>query len=206
MSRQLRFGVSDVGLGASSSNYCVTRVFFFFQSKRLFLVYSGVEHARLSEFGFLELWVWAECLLASGMLLATMNKLTSSGSEAARRSPERPLSFAERVTYQRAVEEVYWHHRIWPKDNPQPKPPLDAIVSQAQLEKKVEDYLGVTELVANYQGWAIAASELQAEIDRMANQTKQPEVLRELFEALGNNPFVIAECLAGRSWPSGGCR
>ena len=38
--------------------------------------------------------------------------------------------------------------------------------------------------------------QLQAEMDRMAKHTKQPEVLRELFEALGNDPFVIAECLA----------
>ena len=30
----------------------------------------------------------------------------------------------------------------------------------------------------------------------MAQHTKQPEVLRELFAALGNDPFVIAECLA----------
>ena len=30
----------------------------------------------------------------------------------------------------------------------------------------------------------------------MARNTKQPEVLRELFEALGNDPSVIAECLA----------
>ena len=33
-------------------------------------------------------------------------------------------------------------------------------------------------------------------MDRMAKHTKQPELLRELFEALGNDPFVIAECLA----------
>ena len=33
-------------------------------------------------------------------------------------------------------------------------------------------------------------------MDRMAKHTKQPEVLRELFAALGNDPFVIAECLA----------
>jgi hypothetical protein len=33
-------------------------------------------------------------------------------------------------------------------------------------------------------------------MDRMARHTKQPEVLQELFEALGNDPFVIAECLA----------
>jgi hypothetical protein len=30
----------------------------------------------------------------------------------------------------------------------------------------------------------------------MAQRTKQPEMLRVLFEALGNDPFVIAECLA----------
>jgi hypothetical protein len=33
-------------------------------------------------------------------------------------------------------------------------------------------------------------------MDRMAQHTRQPEVLRELFDALGNDPFVIAECLA----------
>src|SRR5207244_9079986 len=41
----------------------------------------------------------------------------------------------------------------------------------------------------------IAADQLQAEMDRMAKNTKQPEVLRELFAALGDDPFVIAECL-----------
>jgi N-acetylneuraminic acid mutarotase len=96
------------------------------------------------------------------------------------------LTFADRVAYQRAIEEVYWRHRIWPKENADPKPPLDAVMSQAQLEKKVEDYL---------QG-AITAEQLQAEMDRMAKYTKQPEVLHELFDALGNDPFVIAECLA----------
>jgi hypothetical protein len=33
-------------------------------------------------------------------------------------------------------------------------------------------------------------------MERMAQHTKQPEVLHELFEVLGNDPFVIAECLA----------
>src|SRR4030095_15366023 len=37
---------------------------------------------------------------------------------------------------------------------------------------------------------------LQTEMERMASHTKQPEVLRELFAALGNDPFVVAECLA----------
>jgi hypothetical protein len=59
------------------------------------------------------------------------------------KSPSQPraFSFAERVAYQRAIEDVDWRHRIWPKENPDPKPSLDAVMSQAQLEKKVTDYL-----------------------------------------------------------------
>ena len=108
----------------------------------------------------------------------------------------RALTFAERVAYQRAIEEVYWRHRIWPKENLNPKPSLDAVMSQAQLEKKVGDYLRNSEALEDYWQKPITAEQLQAEMDRMARDTKQPEVLRELFEALGNDPFVIAECLA----------
>ena len=54
---------------------------------------------------------------------------------------QRTLTFAERVAYQRAIEDVYWRHRIWPKQRPDPKPSLDAVMSQAQVEKKVADYL-----------------------------------------------------------------
>src|SRR5437773_2705783 len=108
----------------------------------------------------------------------------------------RTLSFAERVAYQRAIEDVYWRHRIWPKERPDPKPSLDQVMSQAQLEKKVADYLRNSQALEDYWQQPITAEQLQAEMDRMAQHTKQPEVLRELFEALGNDPFVIAECLA----------
>src|SRR5438094_9310218 len=108
----------------------------------------------------------------------------------------RALTFAERVAYQRTIEDVSWRHRIWPEERADPKPSLDAVMSQAQLEKKVEDYLLITQTLQDYWQRPITAEDLQAEMDRMAENTKQPEVLRELFEALGNDPFVIAECLA----------
>ena len=108
----------------------------------------------------------------------------------------RSLSFADRVAYQRAIEDVYWRHRIWPKERPDPKPSLDAVMSQAQIEKKVEDYLRNSQALEDYWQKPITAEQLQTEMERMASHTKQPEVLRELFEALGNDPFVIAECLA----------
>src|SRR2546430_12261993 len=67
---------------------------------------------------------------------------------------------------------------------------------QTQLEKKVEDYLRDSQALEDYWQRPLTAEQLQAEMDRMARHTKQPEVLRELFEALGNDSFVIAECLA----------
>jgi hypothetical protein len=94
------------------------------------------------------------------------------------------LTLADRVAYQRAIEEVYWRHRIWPKERPDPKPSLDEVMPSAELEKKVEDYLRNSEALEDYWQQPLSAEQLQ------------PEVLHELFEALGNDPFVIAECLA----------
>jgi len=111
-------------------------------------------------------------------------------------SQTQAFSFVERVVFQRAIEDVYWRHRIWPKENPDPKPSLDAVMTQAQLQKKVTDYLRDSQELEGYWQRPITVEELQAEMDRMAQHTRQPEVLRELFEALGNDPFVIAECLA----------
>ena len=120
-------------------------------------------------------------------------------SEAPTNITQRTLTFAERVAYQRAIEDVYWRHRIWPRSRGErhdPKPSLDAVMSQAQLEEKVHDYLRKSQALEDYWYRPINAEQLQAEMDRMAQHTKQPEVLRELFKALGDDPFVIAECLA----------
>src|SRR6266481_951875 len=106
------------------------------------------------------------------------------------------LSFADRVAYQRAIEDVYWRHRIWPKEQSGPKPPLEKMMSQAQIEKKVEDYLRDSQALEDYWQRPITPDQLQAEMERIASHTKQPGVLREIFAALGNDPFVIAECLA----------
>src|SRR5262249_31341757 len=108
----------------------------------------------------------------------------------------RTLTFADRIAYQHAIEEVYWRHRIWPKENSKPKPSLDEGMSAQQIEKKVEDYLRDSQALEDYWQRPITPDQLQAEMERIASHTKQPGVLREIFSALGNDPFVIAECLA----------
>jgi N-acetylneuraminic acid mutarotase len=136
------------------------------------------------------------CAAACSIVVPILSGLAFFRSEAPTKVPQRTLTFAERVAYQRAIEDVYWRHRIWPKERPDPKPSLDAVMSQVQLEKKVADYLRNSQALEDYWQRPITAEQLQAEMDRMAQHTKQPEVLRELFEALGNDPVIIAECVA----------
>lgn len=106
------------------------------------------------------------------------------------------LTLADRVAYQRAIEEVYWRHRIWPKERPDAKPSLEEVMPAAQLEKKVADYLRNSQALEDYWQRPITPEQLQAEMERIASHTKQPAVLREIFAALDNDPFAIAECLA----------
>src|SRR6184192_2413902 len=129
----------------------------------------------------------AACSMLSGVLLAFFRP------EAASTASRRILTFTERVAYQRAIEDVYWRHRIWPNERPDPKPSLDAVMPQTQLEKKVADYLRTSQALEDYWQRPITPEQLQVEMDRMAKHTRQPEVLREVFDALDNDPFVIAE-------------
>ena len=121
----------------------------------------------------------AVCSMITGTLLAFFHPeapVKASHPATAR------LTFAERVSYQRAIEKVYWRHRIWPKERPDPKPSLDVVMSEAQIENKVTDYLRESQALEDYWQRPITPEQLQAEMNRMAKHTKQPEVLRELFE------------------------
>src|SRR5262245_27409143 len=106
----------------------------------------------------------------------------------------RELTLDERVAAQRAIEQVYWNHRIWPTDNPGPKPPLSAVLSDDALRAKVAAQLTASDAAAS-KGFVIDGARLQNEMNRIAASSHAPDILRELFDALGNDPFLIAETL-----------
>src|SRR3954468_7700849 len=108
----------------------------------------------------------AACFIITGTLLAFFRSETPTNVS------QRTLTFAERVAYQHAIEDVYWHNRIWPKERPDAKPPLEAAMSQAQLEKKVTDYLRKSQALEDYWQRPITAEQLQTEMDRMAKHTR----------------------------------
>jgi hypothetical protein len=122
-------------------------------------------HADQSAFLNLRTSVVLVCaLVGCSMLNATL--LGFFRPQASSKVSERTLSFAERVSYQRAIEEVYWRHRSWPEERPDPKPSLDSVMSQAQLEKKVGDYLRESQVLENQWRRPITSEQLQAEMDR----------------------------------------
>src|SRR5439155_1631470 len=157
---------------------------------------------RLALAGALSAFVLLVCIQLNARVACTPPPDMQSwftGDDAAKvaaPSQSRQLFFEDRVAYQRAIEEVCWGHRIWPNNRPDRKPSVEEVMSQATIEEKVQDYLRHSELLEQEWQKPITPEQLQTEMDRMAQHTKQPEVLRELFAALSNDPFVIAECLA----------
>ena len=146
----------------------------------------------------LSLIVVALFLTASVLSFAVVKASSVSSKAAAQveHSQSRTLSIEQRIAYQRRIEEVYWRHRIWPAENPSPKPSLNELMSRPVLRTRVEDYLRKSGALEIYWQRPVTAEQLQAEINRMAAQTRQADRLAELFAALDNDAFVIAECLA----------
>jgi N-acetylneuraminic acid mutarotase len=106
------------------------------------------------------------------------------------------LSFEERVRHQRAIEEVYWRHRIWPAENPGPKPALGEVLPETVLRERVATYLEQSAALELLWHRPVTGEQLQAELNRMVRNTRSPDLLRELIAALDNDPFLVAECLA----------
>src|SRR5215813_9591150 len=101
-----------------------------------------------------------------------------------------------RVQYQRAIEQVYWAHRIWPEQNSAAKPALDAVITTEQIQAKADNALRLSTALETLWHAPITGPQLQAEMVRMTQHTHQPELLQELFAGLGNDPHAIAEVLA----------
>ena len=106
----------------------------------------------------------------------------------------RPLTFAERVLYQRRIERIRYTHRL--ESVPGPHPSFEKSVPVTLIRERVETYLLQGEALARHLGRPLSGAQLQAEVTRMARSTRSPERLAELFRALDDDPYVIAECLA----------
>src|SRR5436190_16175673 len=94
------------------------------------------------------------------------------GVSAASSAGARDLTFEDRVAAQKAIEQVYWKHRIWPKENSGGKPSLSAVMSDEAIRAKVEQYLKESNVLATVWHRPITDESLQAEMDRMAKDSR----------------------------------
>ena len=105
------------------------------------------------------------------------------------------LTLQDLIWAQTQIERIYYSHRLWPKENPRPKPPFEQMVSAALIEKKAMEPLRMSDALKQYWNIEITPEMLQTEMDRMERESKDRDTLHELFSALHNNPYLIAETL-----------
>src|SRR6266480_7221846 len=115
---------------------------------------------------------------------------------------QRTLTFAQRVAYQRAIEEVYWRHRIWPKERPDAKPPLDAVTSQAQLEKKVADYLRKSQALEDYCNGRLLTSSYRLKSIAWHSIPSSPRYCANSLKRSGMIPLLSRNVWPGLHSPS----
>ena len=109
--------------------------------------------------------------------------------------PRRPLTIEERVKCHLAIEQVFWRHRTWPAENRSPKPRLKDILPADRMRQQAVDALAKSSALGELGRDPVTPARLQAEMDRIARSTRDPKMLAELFAALENDPYLIAECL-----------
>jgi hypothetical protein len=95
----------------------------------------------------------------------------------------RPLDLESRLICRQAVEQVYWRHRIWPAENPAPKPDLEQVLPPQVLRARVEDELRRSNALAQLWQRPITGSQLQAEIERMTRSTRSRRCWPDLRRA-----------------------
>jgi N-acetylneuraminic acid mutarotase len=84
---------------------------------------------------------------------------------------------------------VYDTHRIGPRL------PSDPKADASRLERKVRTYMAQSVALEQIWNAPLTAEALAREWERIARSTRFPDRLRELYRALGDDPFLIQECL-----------
>ena len=101
------------------------------------------------------------------------------------------LSVDQRITYQHALDAVTWQHTLFPLESERPS--LAQVLPSEVSQRKVEDSLRQSNALAILWSRPLTAEQLQAEMLRIAQQTKQPDLLREQWSTLNHDPKLIAE-------------
>src|SRR5215203_3950488 len=135
-------------------------------------------------------------LIAFSPTLRSVEATATVHPESLARLHGEAFSIPSRVALQRAVDEVYWRHTVWSETGGTAKPSFASVMSPAATCSKVEEMLRKSDALGRLWRQKITGQMLQAEVNRMARGSRDPEMLREIFSSLNNDPQLIAETLA----------
>ena len=107
-----------------------------------------------------------------------------------------PFDLEARTACQMQIEDFRLQHRIWPEHNGGLGPDRRELIDDRTVRSRVRANLELEQQLVSEFGIRFDWRALQAELDRMARNTRMPERLQALFEVLGNDPLTLAECLA----------
>lgn len=132
--------------------------------------------------------VWRFCVAAGGLLLLVTGSLSSHAPSASGSSADPHLY--RLLKAQEALERFYYSKRVGARQ------PFESAVSPHIIERKVRTSLRLS--VALEQLWKtpITQATLQRELERIARDTRMPERLQGLYDALGNDAGLAREILA----------
>jgi N-acetylneuraminic acid mutarotase len=94
------------------------------------------------------------------------------------------------------LADLEWSYRIWPETNPEPKPARTSVQPDSALRQQIDDALRMETALRTLYGVELDAKALQIELNRMAVNSRQPERLRAIHAALGNDAEAVANCVA----------
>jgi len=94
------------------------------------------------------------------------------------------------------MQEYKWSKNIWPKENKKPKPAFSEVADLDNIATRVHNRLKMQWILSDKFNIDITEAMLQHNLNRMAQNTKDPKGLKELFQLFDNNPQTIAECIS----------
>lgn len=94
------------------------------------------------------------------------------------------------------IQSFKWDNQIWPKSNRQPKPAFASIVHPAEIRQKILNNLKKQAILTSDFNLDITSAMVQHDLNRMAQNSRSPQKLNQLFKLLGNDAQTITQCIS----------
>ncbi len=113
---------------------------------------------------------------------------------------EKNASKSDYMSYYLKCHQLYlshkWSQQYWPTENKQTKPKFSQVYSQEHVTEMITDSWMMERALSELFSYKIIRTMLQADLNRMAKNSRDPSGLKALFNAMKDDPELIANCVS----------